>query len=145
MSNTIHVVCAACAGINRIPADRDPRQARCGKCHEPLFNGKPTALGDEDFARFVEKNDLPVVVDFWAEWCGPCRMMAPVFEQAAGEFDGKVRLAKVDTERARGVAARFGIRSIPTLILFKHGREVSRQAGAMPLEPLKQWIARAAE
>ncbi len=144
MSDSHHVVCAACAGVNRVPADRDPAAARCGKCGQPLFGGRPADLDDAGFARFVERNDRPVVVDFWAAWCGPCRTMAPVFEQAAADLEPSVRFARVDTERARAVSVKYGIRSIPTLILFRRGREVSRQSGAMPLQALKQWITRAA-
>jgi thioredoxin 2 len=123
---------------------RDARAAKCGKCGERLFGGKPVALGEPQFQRFIEKNDVPVVVDFWADWCGPCKMMAPVFEQAARQLEPNVRLAKVDTEQAQGLAARYQIRSIPTVIMFKSGREVSRQSGAMGLEDLKNWISRAA-
>jgi thioredoxin 2 len=144
MPSHIHVVCPSCGGVNRIPESRDASAAKCGKCGETLFRGKPVSLDEAGFSRFVEKNDVPVVVDFWADWCGPCRMMAPVFEQAAGELEPKVRFAKLDTERARSVAARYQIRSIPTMILFRHGREVARQSGAMGLAALKQWIEHAA-
>jgi len=144
MASTFHVVCPSCAGVNRLPAARDASAAKCGKCGELLFNGHPVALDGERFDRVVGRTDLPVVVDFWAEWCGPCRMMGPVFEQAAAKLEPNVRFAKVDTERARDIAARYGIRSIPTVILFRGGREVARQSGAMGLADLTRWIERAA-
>lgn len=139
MSDT-HIVCPSCGGINRIPDGRNPSDANCGSCHKALFTGKPVNLTDANFHRFVEKTDLPVVVDFWAAWCGPCQAMAPAFESVTAEMEPKLRFAKVDTDAAQGLAARFGIRSIPTVILFDKSREVTRQAGAMSAAQLKQWI-----
>lgn len=144
MSVSLHVVCPVCGGINRVPSSRDAAAAKCGKCGERLFRGKPVALDESGFSRFIEKNDIPVVVDFWAEWCGPCKMMAPVFEQAAAQLEPKVRFAKLDTEQAQSVAVRYQIRSIPTLVLFKGGKEVARQSGAMGLAALTDWVRRVA-
>jgi thioredoxin 2 len=131
MSATRHVVCPHCHTTNRVQADHLYHAPDCGKCHQPLFDGHPVALDAAAFERHVGRSELPVLVDFWAPWCGPCRMMAPAFEQAAAELEPQVRLAKVNTEDEQQLAARFSIRSIPTLALFVAGREVARQPGAM--------------
>ena len=135
--------CPSCAAINRIPADKQNLQGQCGKCKQALFNSQPIELNDADFQRFIDKNELPVLVDFWAEWCGPCKMMAPIFKDVCGDMQHQLRFAKVDTEKAQLVSQRYAIRSIPTLILFKGGKEVDRLAGALPAPQLKQWIATA--
>jgi len=138
-----NVVCPHCSAVNRIPGDRLGDRPRCGKCSDPLFTGKPLELTAAGFDRHLQRSELPLVVDFWAEWCAPCKMMAPAFAQAAAELEPTVRLAKVDTEAQQSVAARYAIRSIPTLILFRDGREVARQAGAMSRNDIVQWVNRA--
>jgi len=140
MSNSTHVVCPSCNAINRLPAERLAAGPKCGKCRTPIFAGKPTELTDASFQQHIDRSDIPVVVDFWAPWCGPCKMMAPAFEQAAAELEPRVRLAKVNTEIEQGTAARFNIRSIPTLALFRNGQEVARQAGAMGAADIVRWV-----
>jgi len=135
-----HVVCGHCSAINRVPADREADAAKCGKCGQKVFDGKPVNLSSSSFDRHIGRSDIPVVVDFWADWCGPCKMMAPAFAAATEDLEPDFRLAKLDTEAAKDIAARFNIRSIPTLVVFKGGKEVARQAGAMPAPQLKAWI-----
>ncbi len=134
------LVCPHCQSANRIPQARLGDEPRCGQCKQPLLTGRPIVLGDATFDRELSRSDLPLVVDFWAAWCGPCKMMAPFFEQAAAELEPRVRLAKVDTDANPGLSQRYQISSIPTLIAFKNGREVARQPGAMALPQLLQWI-----
>lgn len=134
------IVCPRCSAVNRVPAEKSAHEAKCGKCHEALFDGHPVALDGASFARHLTRNTIPVVVDFWAEWCGPCKMMAPEFERAAKTMEPAVRFAKLDTEQAQEQAGRLGIRSIPTLVLFHNGREVARQSGAMPAGQIVQWV-----
>ena len=139
MTEPLLVACPHCAALNRVPPARLGERPECGKCHRPLFTGQPLALDEAGFAAHVERGQLPVLVDFWAPWCGPCRMMAPHFEQAAAQLEPMVRLAKVDTEAQPALGSRFGIRSIPTLALFHHGRELARQPGAMGLADILRW------
>lgn len=139
MSETLRVVCPACATVNRVLRER-LAQGRCGRCKERLFMARPLELSEANFGSHVESSDLPVVVDFWAPWCGPCRTMAPHFERAAAELEPHVRLAKLNTEESQQVAARFAIRGIPTLIVFRNGREIARQSGAMDHAGLTRWI-----
>ena len=140
MSDNLHIVCPHCDAVNRLPAARRDENPTCGQCRQPLFAGKPLDLSAANFDRHIERGDLPVVVDFWAPWCGPCRSMAPAFAQVARELEPEVRLAKVDTESQQQLAARFNIRSIPTLAIFKGGREIARQSGAVDAATLKRWV-----
>jgi len=136
----MQLVCPHCAALNRIPDSKPALQANCGKCHKPLFTGTPLAVNRQQFERHIHKNDIPLVVDYWASWCGPCKMMAPVFAQAAQKIEPRARLLKVDTEAEQAIAAQYGIRSIPTLMVFSGGRETGRIAGAMDLSNLLGWI-----
>ena len=140
MSHSKHVVCSSCLATNRVPEDRLDSGGVCGKCGKPLFNKKPLELTSANFNKIIANNELPVMVDFWAPWCGPCKMMAPAFEQAAAELEPNVRLAKLNTEVEQSTAAQFDIRSIPTLVLFKNGREVARQPGAMGAADIVRWV-----
>jgi thioredoxin 2 len=140
MSEPLHVVCPHCAATNRVPRERLAEHPACGKCRQPLFTGHPVDLDARGFERHLAANDIPLVVDFWASWCGPCRMMAPHFERAAGELEPQARLAKLDTEAQQAIAARYAIRSIPTLVAFRGGREIARQSGAMDSAALVRWV-----
>jgi len=136
----VHVVCPHCNTTNRVPAEKLTANGKCGQCKLPLFTGAPLELTQANFMKHIQNSDLPVVVDFWASWCGPCKMMAPHFDRAARELEPSVRLAKLNTEIEQSIAGAFNIRSIPTLIVFKQGREVARQSGAMDAANLMRWI-----
>jgi len=140
MEGVVHVACAHCAIGNRVAAGRLGDGPKCGKCGNALLPGKPVELNDATHDAVIARTGLPVVVDYWAAWCAPCRAMTPQFEAAARELRARVLFAKVDTEKAQAVAARAGIRAIPTLALFRDGREVARTSGAMDARALIQWI-----
>ena len=140
MSNPLHIVCPACNATNRIPADKLGAAPKCGKCRKPLFAKQPLELTTANFQSHINRNDIPVVIDFWAPWCGPCKMMAPAFKEAAAQLEPGVRLAKVNTEAQQALGAQFGIRSIPTMIMFRNGREVARQSGAMGSADIVRWV-----
>ena len=134
-----HLVCPHCDAINRVPAARLHEQPNCGQCHQPLLHGKPLKLTVDNAERHLTRNDIPVLVDFWAPWCGPCQMMGPAFDQAAAALP-QLRFAKIDTQTETTLGQRFNIRSIPTLVLFVNGREVKRQAGAMDAASIQRWV-----
>lgn len=142
MSDPVLIACPSCSTLNRVPAGRLGERPVCGRCRSPLFTGRPVELSQGSFPAHVEKASLLVLVDFWAPWCGPCRMMAPVLEQAATALEPQVRVAKVNTEAEPGLASRYRIQAVPTLILFRGGSEVARQSGALPLPALLDWIRR---
>ncbi|MCS3730010.1 thioredoxin TrxC [Bradyrhizobium betae] len=139
MSETCQIVCGHCGRTNRLPAERAPEAARCGVCHQALFTGHPIEVDEEGFQRHVANNEIPVLVDVWAPWCGPCRAMAPMYERAARELEPKVRLLKLNSDNTPNLSSRLNITGIPTLLLMRGGREVARHAGAMDARSIVAW------
>jgi len=140
MSEQLQIVCQHCNAINRLPNEKLDDHGNCGRCKEPLFSGIPLELTSSNFERNVQKNDIPLVVDCWAEWCGPCKSFGPIFQLATKELEPRARFAKLDTEANRPIGEKLQIRSIPTLLIFKGGEEIARQSGALPLEQFKAWV-----
>jgi thioredoxin 2 len=140
MSEAIEVVCGHCDSVVRLPSDRLKDGARCPKCHSPLFEGKPVELTEANFDRHLTRSTLPIVVDFWAPWCGPCIAMAPFYEATAQQLEPKLRFAKLNTQDEPAPATRLNIRSIPTLIVFRAGKEIARQSGSMDASTLTRWL-----
>jgi len=142
-AETLVVVCPTDGTLNRVPRGRLGQKPKCGKCANPLFQGRPVVLTAGNFDRHAAKSDLPLLVDFWAAWCGPCRTMAPAFEEAAKQLEPRMRLGKLDTEGEPAIAARYGIQGIPSLVMIANGREIARTSGAMPASAIVQWAERA--
>jgi thioredoxin 2 len=140
MPDSLQIVCPHCDQTNRVPRQRMRQAPKCGACHRPLFEGRPLALSDAArFAKHAKYSDIPLLIDFWAAWCGPCRVMMPIFEQAASRLESHMRLVKIDSDAAPELAARFSVRSIPTLLLLRHEREIARTMGVMQLPQLVAW------
>ena len=140
MSEFTHIVCPYCNGTNRIPKGSTPTDAKCGRCKKSILDTKPIELTPDNIQQHIEKNDIPVLIDFWAPWCGPCKTMGPNFEKASHNFKAKVRFAKVNTQDQQGLGGHFHIQSIPTLVLFKNGKEIDRISGALDANDLTRWI-----
>jgi thioredoxin 2 len=140
MNDKLHIVCPHCHTTNRVAADQLAGSPNCGQCKQALFTGRPATFDEAAFDKHISRSNIPVLVDFWAPWCGPCLAMAPAYEQAAAALEPNIRVAKVDTEAVPNLARRFGIRSIPTLMLFQAGRELHRQPGALGAADIVRWV-----
>ncbi len=140
MTDTKHIVCPHCDAVNRVPAGKLAEQPTCGKCKQALFTAHPVELNEQNFMHHITNSDIPVLVDFWAPWCGPCRMMAPAYEKVAQRLEPELRVVKLNTEEAQHLAEQFNIQSIPTLALFRNGHEVARKLGAMDAIIIEAWL-----
>jgi thioredoxin 2 len=138
--SALNIVCPHCFVTNRLPDNKLQNNPKCGKCGDAVFDAKPVSVNEEQFGKMLKFTDIPIVIDFWAEWCGPCKTFAPIYVQAAERLEPKVRLLKVDTEQNQSLASSFRIQSIPTLAIFSGGKEITRQSGAMPLSSFVDWV-----
>lgn len=136
----VHVLCPRCRTVNRLPSDRPAGKAKCGACHDPLFHGSVTPVDEAAFADHLRRNGIPVLVDMWAPWCGPCRTMAPMFERAAQTLEPEVRLLKLNVDEAQASAARFGVRGVPALLLFQHGHVLGQSSGVRNADAIVRWV-----
>lgn len=137
------IACPTDASLNRVPRAKLDQKPKCGRCHNPLFQGKAVELNAANFDSHTLKSDVPIVIDFWAEWCGPCRMMTPNFEMAVPRLEPRVRLGKLDTEAESAIAQRYGIRGIPSMVMIRKGQEIARTSGAMPTSAIVDWVEQA--
>ena len=140
MRTAFHVACTHCDAVNRVRGDKPASRAKCGRCHEPLFSGEPAPLSADRFIVHADRTDIPILVDFWAEWCAPCRMMAPAFKTVAREVEPLVRFLKLNVDDSQPLAVRYGVQAVPTMILLHRGQELGRVSGAMDAGSLAAWL-----